>query len=334
MNNGCAEILTCTVGCGSDVTCASSCNVSGLSQEATLAATQAVQRYVTCSVQSCLNECSATGGTTEVTAASTLGDEQGTLGDASATTGGTSTASSSTEASSGDATSTTSGNTTTSTTTSEDDTPWPVSIFAGTAVVVEAASYGIAGSFFILEDGVADGEVVVNPYLEFSDLDPFESSAEPSTFEESVRPCVDGIIARVTDPYGYNCQSNDEDCAWGDLWGGGIGLTLTEIDGEAAAWDAAAAGVDGFVFNLSGLAYGAPLRFLVEDIDGEQFCTSIPLQSGVTVTFADLVHECWDPGPLSLDPSTIKQLSWQFVPNASMAFAIEAFCVNEIYVIE
>jgi hypothetical protein len=205
-------------------------------------------------------------------------------------------------------------------------------LFSGTGVSINAPDYGAVGNFFVLEDSVADG-ALVSDSLSHSDLDPPESNAEPSSFESSTAPCVSGTIAVVTDADGANCEVNDSDCVWGDLWGGGIGLTLNEEGSTAAAWDASAVGVTGFEFSLSGSVDGVPIRFFVEDTSGNQFCTEIVTGKN-SIPFSSLAHECWSPTTLSLDPTKIKQVSWQFVPDASYSYVISNFCVEDLSVLD
>jgi hypothetical protein len=208
----------------------------------------------------------------------------------------------------------------------------PGELFTGVGVSIDAPTYGAVGNFFVLEDGVADG-VVVSDSLTHTDLDPPDSSAEPSTFEASSAPCVSGTVAVVTDASGANCEVNSEDCAWGDLWGGGIGMTLNESAGTASAWNASTVGVTGFNFQISGSTGGVPIRFFVEDTSGNQFCTSVTTGAN-SIRFSSLSHECWSPTTLTLDPTKIKQISWQFVPDASDSYSISGFCVERLDVLE
>ncbi len=207
-------------------------------------------------------------------------------------------------------------------------------IFDGDGVSIEAPEYGITGNFFILEDSVNDG-TVVDDNLTHTDLDPPDDEDigvdEVSSFESSSSPCVSGVVAVVTDEYGDNCEINDEDCVWDILWGGGIGLTLNETNDSVMAWDASTAGVSGFTFSTNGTVDGIPVRFMVEDTSGEQFCTNITV--GTTqVAWSDLQHNCWDPDSGNLDPSEIQQVSWQFVPDASYSYEITSFCIESLNV--
>ncbi len=205
----------------------------------------------------------------------------------------------------------------------------PATVFEGSGVLLESSDYSIDGSFFILEDSVKDGELVVTPLL-LSDLDGDGASAEePSTFDGAEAPCVSGTIAMVTDPDGESCELVDADCDWTSMWGGGIGLTLNQPEDTALTWDATAEGITGFEFVTSIAASGPPLRFIVEDTSGKQYCTDVAYGSK-QVLFDDLVLECWSPQAGSLDPSKIRQISWQFKNDASRDYTINSFCVDEL----
>lgn len=324
---GCSEILECTVGCGDDITCKSQCSVSGLSADELTQAGLAMGAYTTCSALSCLSECSVqlgTGGGSAGTGASANSGGAENSGGASAG-GSTSGGAGNTGGSpSGGAGNSTGGSTGTA----------AVMIFDGDGVGAGSEDHGIDGGFYILEDSVKDGELVADTLIH-TDLDPLDSSAEPSDFTLSTAACVEGVVAVVTDADGYSCELNDADCVWGDLWGGGIGLSLKIVDEEAVAWDADAAGVTGFRFEVSGSIGGVPLRFMLEDTDGNQFCVNnVAVGSTVSVSLSSLKHNCWDPSNLALDRTKIKSISWQFVPDASSSYTISNFCVDSLYVLE
>lgn len=317
---GCPELLECTIGCGDDVSCKSGCSVEGITAQELAQASTAVANYVTCSVQACSSECVpdvglGTGGSGDGTGGTGGGDD-GAGGRASGggnSTGGRSSGGSSSGGAPNDI---------------------GTLVFDGEGVGVGAEDFGIDGGFYILEDSVKDGEEIEDP-AGHTDLDPLDSSVEPSSFELSDYPCVSGTVAQVLDPDGYICETNSDDCDWEAYWGGGIGLSLNIVEEVAVAWDADASGVTGFRFNVAGAIDGAPLRFVVEDTDGEQFCVNnVAAGSLVTIEFSDLDHECWDPTNQQLDPTKIKSISWQFVPNASTAFSIDEFCVNALYVLD
>ena len=322
---GCETLLECTVKCGSDASCSSQCDLNDLSTEEKVAAATALAGYNLCAVPACVSECApdidtGIGGTPGSGGGGpgSGGQNDGAGGGGATGSGGRSSGGSSSGGRSGTGGSSGSA----------------VVIFDGTGVGAGSEDHGIDGGFYILEDSVKDG-VLVEDTLLHTDFDAFDSDLEPSDFSESTAPCITGTLAMVTDELGDSCQLTSDYCAWGDLWGGGIGLSLKIVDDEAVAWDAAAAGVTGFSFQVSGSVGSAPVRFMVEDLGGNQFCVEkVSVGSTVSVPFTKLVHNCWDPGALDLDPTQIKSISWQFVPNASTDFPISEFCVDSVYVLE
>lgn len=314
---GCPQLLECTLSCGNDVTCSGGCSVEGLTPQELAAAGSAVTSYTTCSVTSCLDECTpqvdtgSGGSNSGGSDSSSGGNDDGSGGKSSG--GNSSGGRSSGGNSSGGAP-------------NQDG----VQIFDGTGVGVGSEEFAIDGGFYILEDSVTDGALIAEPEGH-TDLDPLDSTDEPSTLELSSYPCVSGTLAQVVDADGLICETDTDACEWESYWGGGLALTL---DSTTESWDADAVGVDGFQFSLSGSIDGAPLRFVVEDTDGEQFCVDgVRVGSSVRVDFSDLEHQCWQPTSMNLDPSKIRSIAWQLVPNASQSFAIEQLCVDNLFVL-
>lgn len=326
---GCSVLLECTVQCASDPNCASGCSVGELSDEERVAAVSALTAYNLCAVPACVSECApkidtGVGGTSGSGGAGSGsgGDESGggsggsgATGSGGKSSGGSSSGGSSNPGSGGSAST-------------------GVLIFDGTGVGAGSEDHGIDGGFYILEDSVKEG-VLVEDTLLHTDFDAVDSDHEPSDFSESSAPCITGTLAMVTDELGDSCERTSDYCAWGDLWGGGIGLSLKIEDEVAVAWDATAAGVKGFRFQVSGSVGSVPVRFMVEDTAGNQFCVNkVAVGSAVSVPFTTLKHNCWDPGNVAFDPSKIKSISWQFVPDASKPYPISEFCVDNVYVLE
>jgi hypothetical protein len=326
---GCEALLDCTVRCGTDVSCASKCSVSDLTGEEQQAAGLAVGMYNLCTTTSCTSECApkidigvggapGSGGDGSGSGGQDNGGGaggRGATGSGGKSSGGSSSGGSSNPGSGGSAST-------------------GVLIFDGTGVGAGSEDHGIDGGFYILEDSVKEG-VLVEDTLLHTDFDAVDSDHEPSDFSESSAPCITGTLAMVTDELGDSCQLTSDYCAWGDLWGGGIGLSLKIEDEVAVAWDATAAGVKGFRFQVSGSVGSVPVRFMVEDTAGNQFCVNkVAVGSAVSVPFTTLKHNCWDPGNVAFDPSKIKSISWQFVPDASKPYPISEFCVDNVYVLE
>jgi hypothetical protein len=204
----------------------------------------------------------------------------------------------------------------------------------------DASSLGVFGGFFILEDGVSNGQAVEDG-LVHTDLsaDSFgdESAAPVSLFtEETPRPCVSGTLALVTLSDGSQCDPVHDECAWDSLWGGGLGMHLSQPDGPdtvAQPWDATAYGIEGFEFTTTGDIGRATLRFKAKDSvhPGEDFCAIVAMGADRHVPLSKLKHRCWgNEGALSLDVTKLTELQWQIVPDAETAHAVTRFCVSRL----
>lgn len=207
----------------------------------------------------------------------------------------------------------------------------PSQVFGGSGTWIDMSenTVGIQGAFFVLEDSMADG-TAVDDGLTHTDLEPDEFD------EDTEKPCVNGTVAQVTDASGEECDPAGTDCEWSAIWGGGLGLNLNETGGdmsEKSTFDAAANGVSGFGFTLSGDTGGAIVRFKakMEGSDSD-FCSQVKVGEAVTVDLADLEHNCYPGGEQTetLDTSKLVQLEWQIVPTAEESYTVTDFCVEEV----
>ena len=98
-------------------------------------------------------------------------------------------------------------------------------------------------------------------------------------------------------------------------------------------YDAAATGVTGFAFNITGAMVPTTLRFKVEDATGE-YCTPSDkrvVAGANSFVFADLRKECWTTGGASGDmaKSALLKIAWQVVTTDAATVPFD-FCVSDI----
>jgi len=150
-----------------------------------------------------------------------------------------------------------------------------------------------------------------------------------------VAVCIKGTAAKVDlmcDPV-----PPATDC-YGTFWGAAIGLNLnqpidptTGMGSDPMPFDAAAAGIKGFTFEISGDNPPTSLRFKVEDSSGEYCTTSAtPVKVGAnTFTFDQLVTQCWTTGGTPSTGNGLLKIAWQVVTNSSSAVPFD-FCVSNV----
>lgn len=174
---------------------------------------------------------------------------------------------------------------------------------------------GIQGSFYEFGDftGTPPGVTTV-------ELDDF--SASPTSV------CASGIASQVLTPAGAAQP------AYGQYWGGGVGLNLSDPGGNMGAgpWDRRT--VTGFSFNITGTAVppAGQLRFkvtLVGDDDG--FCTNAASGPN-TFQLGALVKECYQGGagdPPLAATAPLVALQWQ-VATVEAASTPFDFCIENL----
>ena len=155
--------------------------------------------------------------------------------------------------------------------------------------------------------------------------------------------CIKGTAAKVD----MNCTPEPPavDC-YGTFWGAAIGLNLhqeinpdTMMGDPPTPYDAAAAGIKGFSFEISGTTVPTSIRFKVEKPGATadsavEYCTTsmTPILTGPnTVTFDQLVTECWTTGgtPATEATSMLTKIAWQVVTNATSEVPFD-FCVSNV----
>ena len=162
---------------------------------------------------------------------------------------------------------------------------------------------GIQGSFFVTAD---DGGSTISLSAVGSSL------------------CVSGSVAKVPD-----CPTGD--CLV-DYWGALLGLSLAEAEaGAPRPYDAAAAGVKGFAFTITGPMIPPAIRFSAQEVGSpENHCTDVG-SGDSSVPFSSLARECWSPQASlwSLDESRLDDLRW-FITTDSNASHPFDFCIENL----
>ncbi|HEY4102453.1 MAG TPA: hypothetical protein VGM44_01130 [Polyangiaceae bacterium] len=179
----------------------------------------------------------------------------------------------------------------------------------------------------------------------FSYADPTTMTSVMDTIKAGTgMNCVSGTAAKVD----LMCTPVPPatDC-YGTTWGAALGLNLNQpIDPTTMmgvmtplAFDATAAGITGFAFDLSGdmVPVAANFRFLINDMAGNQYCTGTakaPKIGANVYHLADLIEECWQaakPTDLTGDKAAnnIVKIAWQVVTNSTATVPFN-FCVSNI----
>jgi len=190
--------------------------------------------------------------------------------------------------------------------------------------VAPASTYGIQGSFFVLEDSVKDGVPADG-----------ESDMTPNAFDDTtVKPCISGTAALVT------CSTAVPPvCNYSTNWGGGIGMNLNEEGGVGSvplAWNATTNGVTGFSFTTSGNTDGATMRVKAKDSVHplDDFCLEFTVGIAKSFLLSDLTHNCYAGGvaTLTLDTTKLTSLQWQIVTDTTAAHTVTNFCIESLAV--
>lgn len=180
----------------------------------------------------------------------------------------------------------------------------------------------------------------------FAYADPTSGTGMMENFAAD-KACITGTAAKV-DKMSTACSTMmftppATDC-YGEYWGAAIGLNLNQpidpvtMEGQdpPLAYDAGAAGVTGFAFEITGDGIPTTLRFKVEDASGE-YCTPATkaVKAGAnTYLFEDLVKECWEMDAAknpnaSAAKSGLVKIAWQVTTKDTMAIPFD-YCVQNV----
>lgn len=209
-------------------------------------------------------------------------------------------------------------------------------LFNGSWTPADQNTVGIQGSFFILEDSVKDGALLPPDGLVHSDFDDASAPTAEIDFSKfsdtTPEPCISGNAAKVE-----NLADPAAEKPYSEIWGGGIGMKLNETGGEdsvASPFDAVAAGIGGFEFQVSGDVTAATVRFKATQMGSTaDFCKAITVVPGqvVKVMFSELEHECWSPNTdKTLDLTQLEAIQWQIVTDDKTAHKVTNFCVKSL----
>jgi hypothetical protein len=158
--------------------------------------------------------------------------------------------------------------------------------------------------------------------------------------------CISGTAAEV-DMMSTPCATMmftapATDC-YGQYWGAAIGLNLNQpIDpvtmkgtDPPLTFDAAAKGIKGFAFEITGEGVPSSLRFKIEDSSGE-YCNTgtMPVMKGAnSFVFADLQAMCWKPAATNptaeMAKSGIVKIAWQVVTKMGATVPFN-YCVSNV----
>jgi hypothetical protein len=178
---------------------------------------------------------------------------------------------------------------------------------------------GVQGSFY--------------PFGDFTTMPPGDTTAELGDFTASpTSACISGVASQVLTPAGAM------EPAYGQYWGGGIGLNLADPGGMMGAGPWNRGRVTGFSFNITGTTVppAGQLRFKVTTLEGATvnengYCTTAAAGPN-TFQFGALVNECWmgGAGAPALGATTpIVALQWQ-VATVTTAETPFDFCIENL----
>lgn len=187
-------------------------------------------------------------------------------------------------------------------------------------------------------DGASNTALIQGAVFTYADLHTETTAVETI---EGATACFAGeafqvdLDCEITDP-------NASDC-YGEFWGAAIGFNLNQgidevtMEGtDPMPYDAAAAGIRGFSFDLSGNTVPTSMRFTVETSTGE-FCTrsATPVLLGSNeFTFEDLFTTCWNnSGDPLTDTTSILKIAWQVVTNDSSTTPFD-YCVSNVVALQ
>jgi hypothetical protein len=176
---------------------------------------------------------------------------------------------------------------------------------------------GIQGDFFTFSDadGMPAGTTTIMPKPNFA-------MSMGSTI------CASGTASQVM-------NGTDGTPAYGQYYGGGIGLTLADPGGGVGAQPWTPGKVIGFSFNVTGSTIPTNFRFQARYYSGstvstDPYCTSIKAGAN-TVMLSSLDLQCYNtpPGAALTSATMLQAIQWQVVtaPDAATPFN---FCIENL----
>jgi hypothetical protein len=178
---------------------------------------------------------------------------------------------------------------------------------------------GIQGDFFTFSDadGTPAGTTTITPKPNFA-------MSMGSTI------CASGSASQILTPAGAT------DPAYGQYYGGGIGLTLADPGGGVGAQPWTQGKVVGFSFNLTGTTIPTALRFQAQFFDGstvgkDPYCTTAVKAGANTIMLNSLLLGCYNTPPGAPLPTAalLQAIQWQVVTSVTAATPFN-FCVEAL----
>jgi hypothetical protein len=178
---------------------------------------------------------------------------------------------------------------------------------------------GIQGDFFTFSDadGTPPGTTTITPKPNFA-------MSMGSTI------CAQGSASQILTPAGATQP------AYGQYYGGGIGLTLADPGGGVGAQPWTQGKVVGFSFNLTGTTVPTALRFQAQFFDGstvgkDPYCTTTVKAGANTIMLNSLLLGCYNTPPGAPLPTSalLQAIQWQVVTSVMAATPFN-FCVEAL----
>jgi hypothetical protein len=178
---------------------------------------------------------------------------------------------------------------------------------------------GIQGDFFTFSDadGTPPGTTTIMPKPNFA-------MSMGSTI------CASGSASQILTPAGATGP------AYGQYYGGGIGLTLADPGGGVGGMPWTQGKVIGFSFNLTGTTVPTAMRFQAQFFDGstiskDPYCTTAVKSGPNTIMLNSLTLACYNTPPGAPLPTSalLQAIQWQVV-TATMAATPFNFCIENL----
>ncbi len=198
---------------------------------------------------------------------------------------------------------------------------------AGSALVTENGwvssttnSFGIQGAWYVFCDSCDPGKPIGTSSISPSGDSPYATSSTICASGSAGQvPAIDG-----TSPAEYDWE--------GPTWGAGIGLNLSQQEGDPAVNSYAnPQGIKGFQVSLSGSVDGGTIRvkYQVAGNEATDYCKEVSVPGTHSVLFSDATASCWQAGGASPSPTSVSAIQFQVVSNEVAAKSFD-FCVDSL----